>query len=140
MTIEEQRRLDAEKASAALPDIVSELRSGDELIGIGRRIAERHDIEETKAFKWVQIVSESFERQRRRIAILGSALLWLGAAATIVGIVLSLLGVAVPSIVPGLLPGYVVLIVLGLVLVAGGLWLGLRAPRLVVVTEDTLTG
>jgi hypothetical protein len=34
----------------------------------------------------------------------------------------------------------VVLIVLGLVLVAGGLWLGLRAPRLVVVTEDTLTG
>jgi hypothetical protein len=140
MTLEEQRRRDAETAAAALPQMVAELRAGTELIDIGRRVAERHEIEETKAFKWVQIVAESFERQRRRIAILGSVLLWLGVTVAVTGLVLSVAGVAVPSIVPGLLPGYLVLLILGALLAGAGLWLGLRAPRLAVVTEQTLTG
>lgn len=140
MTLEEQRRREAEAAAAALPEMVAELRAGTELIDIGRRVAARHEIEETKAFKWVQIVAESFERQRRRIAILGSVLLWVGVTVAIAGLVLAISGVSVPSIVPGLLSGYLVLIFLGALLAGAGLWLGLRAPRLAVVTEETLTG
>lgn len=140
MTIEEQRRVDTEKAAKALPEIVNGLRAGLEPVDIGRRVAEHHEIEQTKAFRWVQIVSESFERQRRRIAVLGTVLIWLGALTAGAGAVLAILGVALPSIVPGLLPGYLVLIVLGAVLLVGGLWLGFSAPRLAVVTEDTLGG
>ncbi len=140
MTLEEQRRLDAEKSSRALPEMVAELRAGTELVEISRRIAEHHEIEQTKAFRWVQIVAESFERRRRRIAVLGTVFIWIGALSAGVGAVLALLGVAVPSVLPGLLPGYLVLLILGAVLLAGGLWLGFRAPRLAVVTEDTLTG
>lgn len=140
MTIEEQRRADAEKSAQALPEIVAGLRAGTEPVEIGRRIAENHDIEQTKAFRWVQIVSESFERQRRRIAVLGTVLIWVGTLAAASGAVLAILGVTVPSIVPGLMPGYLVLIVLGAVLLGGGLWLGFSAPRLAVVTEETLGG
>ena len=140
MTIEEQRRLDAEKSSQALPEMVAELRAGTEPVEISRRIAEHHEVDQTKAFRWVQIVAESFERQRRRIAVFGTVLIWIGALTAIAGAVLAVLGVAVPSVVPGLLPGYLVLVVLGGILLAGGLWLGFKAPRLAVVTEDTLTG
>jgi hypothetical protein len=140
MTLEEQRRLDAEKSSRALPEMVAELRVGTELVEISRRIAERHGVDQTKAFRWVQIVAESFERRRRRIAVLGTVFIWIGALSVGVGAVLALLGVTVPSVLPGLLPGYLVLLILGAVLLAGGLWLGFRAPRLAVVTEDTLTG
>ena len=139
MTLEEQRREDARKASEAVPQIVEDLKQGGEPVEIGRRIATRHELDETKAFRWVQIVSEGYERQRRRIAVLGSVLLWLGAIAAVAGLVLVVMGVTVPSIVPGLLPGYLVLVVLGLVLVAGGMWLGFSAPKLVKVDEGTLT-
>jgi hypothetical protein len=120
--------------------MVAELRAGTEPVEISRRISAQHGVDQTKAFRWVQVVSESFERQRRRIAVLGTVLLWIGALTAVAGAVLAVLGVAVPSIVPGLLPGFVVLIVLGGVLLGGGLWLGFNASRLAVVTEDTLSG
>ncbi|NBB90296.1 MAG: hypothetical protein GVY23_03700 [Spirochaetes bacterium] len=140
MTLEEQRRVDAEKSSRALPDMVAELRAGTEPVEISRRIAEHYEIDQTKAFRWVQIVAESFERRRRRIAVLGTVLIWIGALVAVAGAVLALLGVAAPSVHPGLLPGYLVLVLLGALLLAGGLWLGFKAPRLAVVTEDTLSG
>lgn len=140
MTLEEQRRLDAEKSSHALPEIVAELRAGTELVEIGRHIAERHEVDQTKAFRWVQIVAESFERRRRRIAVLGTVLIWVGALTAAAGAVLALLGVAVPSVIPGVLPGYLLLLLLGAALLGGGLWVGFQAPRLAVVTEDTLSG
>ncbi len=140
MTLEEQRRLDAEKSSRALPEMVAELRAGTELVEISRRIAGRHEVDQTKAFRWVQIVAESFERRRRRIAVLGTVLIWIGALTAAVGAVLALLGVAVPSVFPGVLPGYLVLLLLGAILLGGGLWVGFHAPRLAVVTEDTLSG
>jgi hypothetical protein len=140
MTLEEQRRLDAEKSSQALPEMVAELRAGTELVEISRRIAEHHEVDQTKAFRWVQIVAESFERRRRRIAVLGTVLIWVGALSAAAGAVLALLGVAVPSVFPGVLPGYLVLLLLGAILLGGGLWVGFQAPRLAVVTEDTLSG
>ena len=120
--------------------MVKELRAGTELVEISRRIAEHHDVDQTKAFRWVQIVAESFERRRRRIAVLGTVFIWLGALTAAAGAVLALLGVTVPSVLPGLLPGYLVLLLLGAILLGGGLWLGFQAPRLAVVTEDTLSG
>jgi hypothetical protein len=140
MTLREQRRIEAEKAQRALPEIVDGLRAGKEPVDIGTYVAESYEIEQTKAFRWVQIVSESYERQRRRIAVLGTVLLWIGALSAGVGAVLAVLGATVPSVVPGLMPGYLVLVVLGVLLLAGGLWLGFAAPRLAVVTEETLTG
>ena len=140
MTLEEQRRLDAEKSSQALPEMVAELRAGTELVEISRRIAERHEVDQTKAFRWVQIVAESFERRRRRIAVLGTVLIWVGALTAAAGAVLALLGVAVPSVFSGVLPGYLLLLLLGAALLGGGLWVGFQAPRLAVVTEDTLSG
>ncbi|MFP4373745.1 MAG: hypothetical protein ACLFPO_05405 [Spirochaetaceae bacterium] len=131
MTIEEQRRLDAEKSARALPEMLAELRSGTELVEIGRRIAEHYDVDQTKAFRWVQIVAECFERRRRRIAILGTVLIWIGALIAGAGAVLALSGVAVPAVFHGGPPGYLVLVLLGAVLLGVGLWVGLRAPRLV---------
>ena len=140
MTLEEQRRRDAEKSAQALPKIVEGLRQGQEPVHIGRDIAGEFDVEQTKAFRWVQIVAERYESQRRRIAVLGTVLIWIGAATAAAGLVLAVLGATVPSVVPGLLPGYLVLVVLGALVLGGGLWLGVRAPRLAVVTEETLTG
>lgn len=138
MRLEEQRRQETEKASRALGEIVSLLREGTEPVHIARRIAAQYEVDETKAFRWVEVVAESFERSRRRIALPASVLVWAGALVAATGALLALLGVAVPSIVPGLLSGPAVLVVLGGVVLAGGLLIGLRARRLASVNEEDI--
>ena len=140
MTLGEQRQQDAEKASRAFPEMVEKLRLGESLVEITQHLADKYEVEPTKAARWVQFVSQSFEKQRRRIAVAGSALIWLGAVSSGIGGVFSLLGVTIPALVSGVLPGYVVFLVLGVLLIGVGLWLGFSAPRLAKVSEETLTG
>lgn len=138
MTLGEQRQQDAEKASRALPEMVEKLRAGNTPVEITQHVIEEYEVEPTKAAQWVQFVSEKFEQQRRRIAIAGTVLIWLGALSAGIGAVFSLVGVAMPSVIPGVLPGYVGLVVLGGLLIGLGVWLGFSAPRLAKVTEETL--
>lgn len=93
MSKSDERRREQELADEARPLILARLRERAEPVEIGREIARRLSVDETKAYRWVSYIAEDFEARRRRIAAIGLAMLWPGMLTLATGPMLSLLGV-----------------------------------------------
>lgn len=119
-------RRDQELAARARPLILEQLRSGREPLQVSSQVAGRFGVDETKAYRWVAYISEDFERRRRRIAVVGLTLLWLGVLAAVAGAVVWLFGVRAPGI-----PYWVLGVVIGLPVAGAGLIVSLASRRLV---------
>lgn len=97
-----ERQREEEVAREIRPLVLGRLRSGDEPLGISAAIAERHAVDPRKAYKWVTIMAETYERRRKRLVALGLVLLWVGILAVALTAGLSIL---VTSAAGSWLPG-----------------------------------
>ena len=137
MDVREQRERDARIARQAVPEIVEAFRAGRESLTVAREIAEKHDVDLQKAYRWAQYVEERFERKRRALAGRSAALLWGGVVLIVLGvagIVARYYGVAVP------LPVAIALLVLGAPATAVGVQRGLTAGRRITIAPDDVAG
>jgi hypothetical protein len=91
-------REDQERALAARGDIVRALRERQDPREITGTVAERFDVDEMKAYRWVMYTEQEYERNRRRIATAGLILLWTGVLIAAAGVVLGVFGVT--AVVP----------------------------------------
>ena len=123
---DDERRRDQQRAEAARPLILEGLRERREPLEIAKEIARELDLDEQKAYRWVALISEDFERRRRRIATAGIVLLWIGVLALVSGGALSLLRVSA-DVTPLWLAGLAV----GVPLSLCGAYIAVRARRLV---------
>ncbi len=137
MDVREQRERDARIARQAVPEIVEAFRAGRDGLSVSHEIAEKHDVDLQKAYRWAQYVEERFERKRRALARRSAALLWGGVVLIVVGvagIVARYYGVAVP------LPAAIALTALGAPTTAIGVQRGLTASRRITVAPDDVAG
>jgi hypothetical protein len=116
--------IEQRKAAQANPVIVGKLREGVDPRLIGEEIARRFDLDAVKAYQWVVITEQSFDRSRRRIALAGVVLLSIGFAVSVAAIVMRLFW---PDVIRRLL---IVGLATGLPAAGIGLSLGLASRRL----------
>jgi len=85
MGIREQRERDTRIARDAVPAVIEALRQGNESLSIATDIAEKHDLDPRKAYKWVEFIEERFEARRHRLARRSAGLMWLGIVLVLAG-------------------------------------------------------
>lgn len=122
MNIREQRERDARIARQAVPEVIEALRAGQESLSIATAMAEKHDLDSRKAYKWVEYLEQRFEARRRRLARRSAGLMWMGIVMLLTGgglllaryyghdlamwLALSLLVAGTPLVVVGILRGF----------------------------------
>lgn len=94
----EEIRRDQELAEQARPVILEGLRNREENLSIAGRVADELEVEHTKAYRWVAYIAEEYEAARKRVSLVGLALLWIGVLALVAGAALSLLGMVSGSL------------------------------------------
>ncbi len=122
----DERRKDQQRAEEARPLILAGLRERREPLEIASDIARRLSLDERKAYRWVVLISEDFERRRRRIATVGIVILWIGVLTLVSGGALSLIGVSA-----GETPFWIIGVVIGVPMSICGAFISLRASRFV---------
>jgi hypothetical protein len=122
----DERSRDQQLAEEARPLIVAGLRARREPLDIASDIARRLSLDAEKAYRWVVLISEDFERRRRRIATVGIVLLWIGVLTLVSGAVLSLIGAG-----SGETPFLSIGLVVGAPLSLCGAFISFRARQLV---------
>ena len=115
-----------EIASEARPLIVARLREREDPLRVAAAVSDQYSVDETKAFRWVTLISEDFERRRKRIGIIGLLVLWPGLLMLAGGPLLSLLGVGI-----GGPPLWLLGLAAGVPLTGCGLFVSFRARHLV---------
>lgn len=128
-SIQQQREREARQAKEALPAIVEGLRNAKESLTIASEISEELDLELKQAYRWTEYIAAAFEKRRRRAAIRGAVMLWIGFAALVGTVALVLFGSG-----PG--PTGWVLAVGGLLFVGYGIYLSVTARARTTVPED----
>lgn len=103
MTIAETQRRNREIYLTVLDPIVDALLAGDEPVALSSRLAEAHGLDHSLVYRWIQLVDAAIDRARRRRALAIVAVLWLGVAALIAGL-LALPGWVTLGSVPWWLP------------------------------------
>lgn len=80
---ERERRIAAEVE----PLILEALSQGRELREVAEEVAHRYELDEVKAYRWTSYIDESRQKRRKRIALVALGVTWLGAIATVAGVV-----------------------------------------------------
>ena len=85
-----------ERALEAREEIVQALRLSTDTREISQTVAERYGVDDRKAYRWVMYTEQEYERNRRRIAVGGLILLWVGIILLVAGVTLGVFGVTAP--------------------------------------------
>lgn len=120
----EEIRAEQEKAERAVPIIVEHLKRRSDSREVAARITEEFDLEPRKAYEWVVITEEKFDRSQKRVAGIGIAILCFGFALIVAGTLLWILDS--PVFARPLILG----IGAGVPIAAAGLVLGVTSRRL----------
>ena len=124
MSKADEIRSDNEKSARAVPMIVSQLRRATDSRELSQLIAAEFGLELGKAYTWVVVTEQQFDKSRRRIAGIGIAVLVVGfsfVAAGVIGAILETELVARPALFG---------LVVGVPVAAIGLLLGVFSRRI----------
>lgn len=81
-----EREREQRIAAKAEPEIVEALGKGRELQAVAEEISGRYEIDQLKAYRWASYIDERFQKRKKRIAVIALSVMWIGAAAAVVGV------------------------------------------------------
>jgi len=102
-SVADREREKARLFSEVVPEIVESLAHGKTAIEIAQGIEDRCVLDSTEAYRWVLRVEDDLETYRRRFALPGIVLLWIGGALLATAILLLVFrGISIQPVVAAL--------------------------------------